>query len=107
VPLSETTKAFTYLYKTDTSTVECVLCHDAVKSMRDHMADKHPTVRFDEYQQKFPGAPVEGKEVEGQRTMIEISEEEIAVHPCGRDGVLIEKAMAPSERPYFPRTVSR
>jgi hypothetical protein len=99
--LSQTSQAFTYLYKTDNSTVACILCEEAVKSIQEHLAAKHPTVRFDEYQQRYPTAKVVGEELETERQMIAVSADEIAEHPCGRDGVLIEKTLDEAERPHY------
>lgn len=101
VSLSETTKAFTFLYATDTSTVACALCGEAVKSIREHIEDRHPTVRLEEYQLQFPTAKLEGEEIVSERRMIDVSEADITDHPCGRDGALIEKSLAEPERPHF------
>lgn len=98
---SQTTDAFKYLYKTDTSTVQCALCSKAVKSIPDHLREEHPTVRPEDYQEQYPSLPMEGEEDEDTRLMITVTEEEAAAHPCGRDGVLIEKSLSEAERPLF------
>lgn len=89
-----------------TKVVICCLCNKGVPSIPRHLEQEHFTVRVEDYQAQFPTALLEPAAVkeerkERRRQAITVTEREIANHPCGADGAIIEKNLAKEEQSLY------
>lgn len=88
--------------------VVCLVCDTAVPSIGPHLAAVHKTMRLEDYTLRFPEAPLEPEGAKEQRRAarakrMTATDDEIAAHPCGADGIILEKAIAREERVQFRR----
>lgn len=92
------------LYPPSLENVQCLLCEEMVPAIEPHLKTSHPTVRIEEYQALYPSAEIQGKAKDGaadEARAIKVTAKEIAEHPGGRDGALIEKTLDLRERAAF------
>lgn len=102
--LSPAAAVFEALVPLDRTKVECLLCHEWVRSIEDHLVSDHPRVAKIDYITEFPGAALKGEDPDPADDVkpTRVTPKEAAQHPGGRHGAELERDITdPTEKRIY------